>query len=611
MFQRLVLLSALALPATALGQVSFSDSSSTLVNSSLTSGVAMAVSDMNADGLDDIIRLDDGTFLEMELQQPGGGFTRYEYGSTGQSMQWGMALADVDGNGFMDVFLGGAYNDLQVFSADATGSSWSPTVLTGASVFTQCASFNDIDNDGAVDLFVCHDDGLSAPFANDGSGGFSFTPSLISAESTLPSDNSGNYGIVWSDYDSDGDVDLYISKCRLGVDEPLDGRRTNLLFQNDGSGNYTEVAEAAGLRPLGQSWSTDFADIDNDGDLDAFIINHDIDSQLLLNDGSGVFTNITAASGIPVTDIVSGIQVVFEDFDNDTFVDLFVTASSGTNHLYFNNGDGTFTETASPLPAGGNTIQSTAVGDLNNDGFPDILAGFATGFNSPSDVPDRLMLNDGNANNWIKIRLNGVSSNAAAIGARVQINGAWGTQTREVRGGEGYGVTHSLIQGFGLGTETDVTSLVVYWPSGEISVVANPPTNGTVVVTEGCDDADGDGVCDPVDLCMGNDSFGDADSDGVCADLDCDDTDATVVDCPTGDTGQADTDTDTDTDSDTDTDTDADSDADADTDADADADADPDTDTGKTCGCASPGSPAGGLMLVGLAGLLATRRQSR
>ncbi|MEZ5022758.1 MAG: VCBS repeat-containing protein [Chitinophagales bacterium] len=76
-------------------------------------------------------------------------------------------------------------------------------------------------------------------------------------------------------YDSDGDIDMYLSKCRLGVDDTLDGRRVNQLWENDGNNNYTDVAVAKGIVPYGQSWSTDFADIDNDGDWDAFVINHD------------------------------------------------------------------------------------------------------------------------------------------------------------------------------------------------------------------------------------------------------------------------------------------------------------------------------------------------
>ena len=88
-------------------------------------------------------------------------------------------------------------------------------------------------------------------------------------------------------------------------------------------------------------------------------------------------------------------------------------------------------------------------GDLDNDGFPGVLAGFATGFNSPSeDSPDKVFLNPGNENNWFNIRLEGVQSNRSAVGARLELKGAWGPQIREVRAGESYGINNSIIPSY-------------------------------------------------------------------------------------------------------------------------------------------------------------------
>ncbi|MCH9683507.1 MAG: VCBS repeat-containing protein, partial [Deltaproteobacteria bacterium] len=278
----------------------FIDQTATLQNPGLTSGVAIGITDMNGDGLDDLVRLDNTSALEVEFQQEDGSFVRLDYGLIGGSA-WGMALADVNGDGNTDIFAGGAYDGLKLLTANADATDYESSLLPGPGVFVQCANFADIDNDGTLDLFVCNDDGISSPYTNDGNGSFSFDFALIAAESTIPSDNSGNYGSVWSDYDSDGDLDLYIAKCRLGVQDNLDGRRVNLLFQNDGEGNYTDVAEAAGLRPLAQSWTVDFGDIDNDGDMDAIIINHDLPSGIYENMGPadmGTFVDITAQTGI-------------------------------------------------------------------------------------------------------------------------------------------------------------------------------------------------------------------------------------------------------------------------------------------------------------------------
>ncbi|MCA9780577.1 MAG: VCBS repeat-containing protein, partial [Candidatus Eremiobacteraeota bacterium] len=113
-----------------------------------------------------------------------------------------------------------------------------------------------------------------------------------------------------------------------GVDDPADPRRLNLLFQNDGNNNYVEVAAQANLQPFGQSWAADFADIDNDGDLDCFVINHDINNSLYRNNGNGTFTDITLASNLlsAFNGVGAGIQVKFADFDNDGFVDLLFTS---------------------------------------------------------------------------------------------------------------------------------------------------------------------------------------------------------------------------------------------------------------------------------------------
>ncbi|MCA9652826.1 MAG: VCBS repeat-containing protein [Myxococcales bacterium] len=487
----------------------FSNETAQLNNSGLSSGVAMGVADMNGDGLDDIVRLDDADSLEIEYQQPDGSFVRYVFGGLPGSSQWGMALGDIDGNGYLDVFAGGAYNGLKILQANDTGDDFSMTVINNPSVFTQCANFADIDNNGTLDLFVCHDDGLSAPFNGDGAGGFTYDLGLINPVTTIPSDNSGNYGTVWSDYDSDGDLDLYIAKCRLGINDPMDGRRVNLLFQNDGAGNYTDVAEAAGLRPLAQSWALDFGDIDNDGDMDAFLVNHDMTSQLYENQGpgpsDGTFVDITGASGM-TADLIAidrGIQAHFEDFDNDTFLDLLVTGREGEHRLFMNDGDNTFTADLDAFPTSGLGIQSAVVGDLDTDGFPDVMAGFATGYNNPSNGnPDRLFINPGNANHYLNIRLTGVMSNLSGVGARIELHGPWGVMVREIRAGEGYGITNSFTPHFGLGSNTAIDSVVVRWPSGQVDTSNNPNVlDETVHITEGCPDVwyadtDGDGYGD-------------------------------------------------------------------------------------------------------------------
>jgi PKD repeat protein len=466
-------------------QISFIDTSNILVYPNVSSGAPIGIADMNGDGLDDIITLDNTSHLYIQYQGAPGQFTGFDGGLMAGS-QWSMCIADVDRNGYNDIFTGGAYNGLKLLKANDTGTDYSLSILPG-SIFLQGSNFVDIDNDNHVDIFACHDDGLSRPYRNDGEGNFTLDYGLISAESTFPSDNSGNYGSIWTDYDNDNDLDLYISKCRLGVEQPTDGRRTNLLFQNDGMGNFTDVASMAGMLPFAQSWATDFADYDNDGDLDAFIINHSLTCQLRENQGNGTFVNMSSSAGIlPALEAAGfGLQAKFEDFDNDGYVDLLVT-TFGQNHVLFrNNGNKTFT----PLPdalSPFDRIHSTSTGDLNNDGFIDIYASYGFSYNGTSNTtPDRLYFNAGNDNNYFKVLLHGNFSNANGIGARVEIYGEWGKQIREVRSGESYGIMTSYINHFGIGTASSIDSLIVRWPSGVVDVVINPDINQQFDLVEG------------------------------------------------------------------------------------------------------------------------------
>ncbi|MBV1922985.1 MAG: VCBS repeat-containing protein [Flavobacteriaceae bacterium] len=471
---------------TVLAQLNYVDNSSALNNPTLYSGVAICIADMNNDGLDDMVRLNDAENLEIEIQETNGTFTRINIGDV--DSVWGMTIADVDENGYNDILVGGYYNDLKLVLANSDGTDYTIITLGGPSIFLQNANFADINNDGDIDLFACHDEGLSSPYEGDGAGHLTYNSDLIEAVSTVPSDNSGNYGSIWTDYDSDGDLDLYISKCRLGVTDPNDGRRRNLLFQNDGNNNFTDVAEDAGLLPFAQSWSANFEDIDNDGDFDAVVINHDMTSMIYVNNGDGTFTDITASTGIEseLLDIVKGIQVMMEDFDNDGFMDIFITSRDDLHKIFLNNGDLTFTDATTALPASTTRIQSGALGDLNNDGFIDILAAHAYGYNNPyEERPDQMFINEGNSNNWSRILLVGVESNINATGAKVELWGAWGMQIREVRAGESYGTQNSLVNHFGIGSETEIDKVVIHWPSGLTEEYLDINSNENITYVEG------------------------------------------------------------------------------------------------------------------------------
>lgn len=466
------------LPLFANAQFSFTNASH-LKNTVTNSGGCMGVTDMNGDGLDDLCILHGSRVFMVEYQNLDGSFVLMDYDSISNSDQWGWALGDLDGNGHKDMICGGFYNGVKYMRIDAPGNA-QLTELDNGWMYMQCNNIVDIDNDGHNDFWACHDNGAPRQWINDGSGNLSYAD-IIDYTTDPPSDMSGNYGSVWIDFDNDGDLDLYIAKCKQGVTDPNDPRRWNRLFVNDGNGGFTDRAEEFGLQVRGQSWMADFADIDNDGDLDMVVANHDATVQLYENDGSGHFTNITTNSGLGIPGFF--LQCKFVDLDNDGYVDLLM--AGGIERLWRNNGDRTFTLVNGVFPAS-KAMHGFATGDLNNDGSIDVFANYGSGYVTPDmNNPDRLWLNNGNDNHWVGVRLQGTTSNPDAIGARVTITGPWGAQIREVRAGESYGIVTTSMCHFGLGPETVIPTMSIRWPSGLVETFSDIAADQVINVVEG------------------------------------------------------------------------------------------------------------------------------
>ncbi|HNK86067.1 MAG TPA: VCBS repeat-containing protein, partial [Flavobacteriales bacterium] len=252
---------------------SFTLSTSILTNQSARSGGCVGIADMDGDGLDDLILLQQSKTLSIDYQNADGSFTSYAYGNVSNSSQWGMAVGDVDNDGHKDLVSGGNGDGVHFVEISGRGVYTPVTNLNNGSMFMQCMNMMDMNNDGWLDVFGCHDNAAPRTWLNNGSGSLTYN-AWINYATSPSSDMSGNYGSTWTDFDNDGDVDLYITKCRQGVNNSSDPRRWNRLFVNDGSNNYTDQALAYGVQNREQSWSSDFADIDNDGDLDLITTNH-------------------------------------------------------------------------------------------------------------------------------------------------------------------------------------------------------------------------------------------------------------------------------------------------------------------------------------------------
>ncbi len=411
------------------------------------------VADMNGDFLDDITYVE-GNQITILTQKTVGGFDTIVMPLSTYVLtpDWSIAAGDFDRNGFNDLALGNG-SRLTILKANETGTNFS-IIAYPQSIFTQRTNFVDINNDGNLDLWACHDVAQSHAYKNDGIGNLNFDISLMPTLAI-----GGNYQSLWIDYDNDGDMDMYLSKCRGGA-AVGDPQRINLLYKNNGDGTFSECGATAGVNDGSQSWSTAIEDFDNDGDLDILLSNISDTNKFYLNNGDGTFTDIYATTGIDAQ--VGSWELQAADFNNDGFMD-FIWQNG--KEIYLNNGDLTFSGYDINFNEGG-------IGDLNNDGFLDVQFANYVYYNVP------------NGNNWVKINLKGITSNSNGIGARIEIYGAWGKQIREIRSGHGFSHMSSLNAYFGIGTATEITKIVVKWPSGIVDTLWNPTINSAIFIPE-------------------------------------------------------------------------------------------------------------------------------
>lgn len=436
-------------------------------------GYDLAVVDMNGDFLDDIVGVS-ATNINIQEQNTDGSFTNMNITTPNADYlpSWSMAAADFDANGKTDL-LYGAGSGVTFMRASTDGTSFTKQ-STSQYVFSQRSNFVDINNDGNLDAFVCHDVEPNVYFINDGTGNFTFyqsdvTPGAPYSLGNYPS--GGDYGSIWIDYNNDRNIDLFIAKCGGAVE-----RRTNIMVTNNGDGTYTENAAILGLADPMQTWSSAWGDFDNDGDMDVFVGASSGTHKLMENSGFSddgnpnndyIFTDVTAGAGIVAP---TGWESSVHDIDNDGYLDIISNGS-----IMYGKGDMTF-EDADDQQI---NYKNGSFGDLNNDGFIDA---YYNGIR---------YYNQGNSNNWVKINPVGMAhvtpnySNRNGIGSRIELVTPSGTQIRDVRSGEGFEFMSSLNVHFGLGAETSITEIRVYWPSGVVDVFENPSINASHVLVEG------------------------------------------------------------------------------------------------------------------------------
>jgi tetratricopeptide (TPR) repeat protein len=223
---------------------------------------------------------------------------------------------------------------------------------------------DDFDNDGLLDV-VTSDYDQCAPmhfFHNNGNG--TFTDRSVQAGLA---DQLGGLNLLQADYNNDGCTDILV--LRGAWEFP---QRKSLL-RNNCDGTFTDVTVASGLaEPATSTQTAVWADIDNDGFLDLLVGSENGPTQLFHNKGDGTFEDISHSAGVDEIAFTKGVAAA--DYDNDGYVDFYVSNLNGNNFLYHNNHDRTFTEVA--LKAGvQKPWQSFATWffDYDNDGWPDLF----------------------------------------------------------------------------------------------------------------------------------------------------------------------------------------------------------------------------------------------
>jgi enediyne biosynthesis protein E4 len=457
----------------------------------------------------------DGTFTDV-TDKAGVGYPCWAMGAV---------VGDYNNDGWPDLLVtcfGGAV----LYRNNGDGTFTDVTRQAGLSNDSQWASgaaFGDYDRDGWVDLFVAHyvdfhlDDlpafgsrptckyrgvdvqcgprGLKGSASNlyHNNGDGTFTD--VSTKSGIrDSPNAFGLTAVWSDFDEDGHLDLFLAN---------DAGR-NYLYQNDGGGHFNEVGFAAGVAASQDgaeqaNMGVALGDYQHTGRF-SIAISHFSDeyAALFRNDGRLSFTDVSYTSGIaPSTTPYVGWGDAFFDFDNAGWLDLFMvnghvypqvdTAEAGPKYLepgllFYNQRNGTFKDIsklvgpALQLPR---VSRGVAVGDLFNDGRIDIVIENLKG------GPTILQPQGGPPNHWIDLELAGSKSNRLALNARVKVTAGDLVQTYAVLSGGSYLSQNDLRIHAGLGSSKRVDKLEVFWPAGSTEVLTGLAADHIYDVKEG------------------------------------------------------------------------------------------------------------------------------
>lgn len=412
----------------------------------------------------------------------------------------GVATADFNNDGFTDLCVTG-YGPLMLFQNQGDGTLLECALDRGILDlgFAASAAWGDVNNDGALDLYVCHyvawnmdaeehcQERKAKPSEICGPRNFAAESDLlfVSAGDGCFQDRSAamglepggkGLGVVIGDVDCDGDADIYVANDTTA----------NFLYLNDGQGHLREVAALHGVaydengRPTG-SMGVALADYDNDGLPDLWTTNFEFEALALFrNMGHAQFHSVSRPAGVTA---LYGQYVswgtAFADFDSDGDLDIVVANGHLPDYvpaeklaqrpfLLINDGQRRFAMASvadSSYFAAARQGRGLATADFDCDGRMDLVISHLTG---PATVLRNSSKVDGAT---VQVALVGRDSNRDAVAARVVLESSIGSQLRQANGGGSYLSTSEAILHWGFPAETVLDKLTVYWPSGKVQVV--------------------------------------------------------------------------------------------------------------------------------------------
>lgn len=448
-------------------------------------GGGVSFADFDNDGWDDITYTSENGENIYFLKNTNGEFNLVSFNGISNTNKTKQVIwVDYDNDGDKDLFVTAleGKNSFYINDGEMNFTDISSTIgIFQTDLFTYGASFGDIDNDGDLDLFISNRSPIDHNYLyrNDSGTYVDITDSSgISLEGQL------SFCSIFFDYDKDGLQDIYVSNDKE--------ENINRLYRNLGDGVFEDVSDFSNAGIDISAMSTTLGDFNNDGWFDIYITNTPfsqistiIGNVLLKNNGDGTFTNIATETGTSFNSL--GWGSVFLDADNDGFLDLYVSSSLDgsaqflSSAFYHQQNDETF---IIPQDIGFSSdlreSYSNAIGDINNDGKPEIVV--------VNDTDNNFLWqnNTSNQNNWLKVKLEGVISNRDGIGNTIEININGQSQYRYTLAGEGYLSQNSFYEFFGMGNATEVDYVKVTWTAtGESEIINNIAANQAIIIKEG------------------------------------------------------------------------------------------------------------------------------